>query len=203
MTEMSGPATMSELERLEFTRRTDAAHAVIPLAWRWFNERAELDDALKSKLKKAGSFWNLVAIAAALGLHYFLSGAEYKFDVGSSIALFVVLYWCAGQWDISQIKTGIVRLNERLWALELTWNAACGVGFGGSEFWSIRHFKDIAFELGAGSNDDFVSWLAEQRQTILMTVCGVEKGLAVGQVMDKRDNDACEFARKRKESRKP
>ena len=191
---------MSEPERLEFNRRTDAAHAVIPLAWRWFNERAELDDALKSKLKKAGSFWNLVAIAAAMGLHYFLSGGEYKLNLGSFIALFIVLYWCAGQWDISEIKAGIVRLNERLWALELTWNAACGVGFGGSEFWSIRHFKEIAFERGAGSNHDFVSWLAEQRQTILMTVCGMEKGMAVGQVMDQRDNDARERARKFEES---
>jgi hypothetical protein len=172
---------LSELERLEFSRRRDLAYAVIPAAIRLFSERNKLEERIKSTSKTARSYWYWIVIAVGVVLNYFMSDDTYRFTWGTGVALLAIFMWYSKQYQLEQLKSQRDKYNGRLYELEVVWNGATGNSV---TFWDINRF---AGEFGFDSEDNaFCDWWAKQTASILARVCELQKGGYMDENLEKR-----------------
>lgn len=161
---------LSELERLEFNRRSDVAYAVVPVAVRLFSERAKLEERIKRTSKIARSYWYWIVIAGGVVLNYFLSDEGHKITLGTGVALLTIFMWYSKQYELGQLESQRDKYNGRLYEMEVIWNGATGSHI---TFWDINRF---AGEFGFDSEADiFCDWWAKQSTSILARVCEREK----------------------------
>ncbi|MDD5300023.1 MAG: hypothetical protein PHD65_05965 [Gallionella sp.] len=162
---------LSELERLEFNRRSDVAYAVVPAAVRLFSERAKLEERIKRTSKIARSYWYWIVIAGGVVLNYFLSDEGHKITWGTGVALLTIFMWYSKQYELGQLESQRDKYNGRLYEMEVIWNGATGSHI---TFWDINRFAgEFGFDREA---EVFCDWWTTQSTSILARVC--ERGTA-------------------------
>lgn len=163
----------TEAERIDFNRRTDIASAIAPVANATIQSNKQLSDSIKVKSKKHVSIWYLIAGVIGYCIHYFISGEKFVFDYGIFIVLLVALHWVTGEIDLRNLKSQQLQIHHQLTELQISW---CGAVGDSDDFWKLGEFE-IFGKIDHLSGKDVMVWWEAQTASILVRVCGVERGL--------------------------
>ncbi len=162
---------LTDLERIEFTRRTDIALAIVPIASAAITKRKELTDTIQESSKKSKSYWYWAIGGLGLAIHFLISGNEFKFDAGMWLLLATIGFWFANQFDLSKNQRDLTAISDKILDLQMKWESVVG---NKDDFHRLGELY-IGWRID-WEDDDFSDWWTTQSNHILMRVCDVEKG---------------------------
>jgi hypothetical protein len=191
MTDAPVEIELTDIEQIEFNRRIDVIKSIETGALQLFREKAELDKSIKEKDTSVKSKWYWIAIVFGIGLNSLYPNEGAKVSIGFAISSIVALFWIIRIIEISVLEAKSKKLSERLFNLEIMWN-----GVHNNTFFELRQFIDIN-ELY--HDDTYIDWMFEQRTSIYMKVCGIERGSKIGKYWTDRDVNFRKMLRERNE----
>lgn len=160
----------TEGEKLEFNRRYGELSAIIHRATVLFSEMAELDNEINNKNKSLKSYWYVAIFLAGMALSWFLrkSPAGFELNFGSFISLLVLAKYFSGKYEVAKITKRRSEIVDMLSDIEMRWCAVTG----SVTFWDLRvYVKEPNFY----RNENYTTWLNEQRDLITQSMCGWER----------------------------
>lgn len=165
---------LTELERIEITRRIDVARSTLPAATQYFTEKDAVDERIKSASKPSRHFFPFSAFFVSLLIHEYMLGGGWHFTWASIITVAAIIWSVEDQYQLVRLKNRYVNLYKWLQDLEVIWIGATG----NNSFWELSQFvKDGYLD---DDSDEFLLWRVRQHADIINTVCGLEKGIPIG-----------------------
>lgn len=165
---------LSELERLDFTRRTDVAYSIIPAAIELFDSLRGVEESIKSGSTSWTLRWYWIAIAIAVVLSYVVPKGDDEIPWPMWIAFLAAYLGFNKQRELTLLREQSDKYSEKLSQLAMEWAGATGDR---SSFWGIKNLSEgIGFD---AEDEGFCDWWFEQRNSILGHVCGIERAQAI------------------------
>jgi len=161
----------SDCEKIEISRRSDEAKAIISASVRHFIKREEVRASLASRVNSIDNLLYLMSLFVGIALDQFLRelspGVQLNF--GTFICLIVFLVYFINKFNSYKLHHQFDAVNEKLYELEMKWIAATGA----TTFWDIYNFiKDFDFN---EDDEKFRLWQNKQNYLIIASVCGWER----------------------------
>lgn len=160
-------------EQLEFNRRRDVAHSIVPAAAHLFIEQEALEGRRSECISAAKSPWYWVVFVGACIASFLFESDTKSFTWLSWLAVIAICMWGAKHYESSKISAKLAALLEKLRDLETTWSGAVGERtlFELRTLTSDGYFDD--------QSDSYREWWFKQTNLIVRRVCSIERGAQI------------------------